>query len=301
MNLDEIAILSRMFSNLGITKLKLTGGEPLVRTDLEEIIRACRPYFKEISLTTNGHELSSRLENLKRSGLDRLNISLDSLNPKRYKKITGSNGVKSVEKVIEGIKIANKFELFPIKVNMVVMKGINDDEIFDMAVFCATNNSILQIIELETDRENEKNRRDESNFYNIYNKYHVDLRPIEYELSTLAYFVVTRRFQNRKKYVIPIKRILPRCKRKFEKYNIENIEKNIDKLNAEIEVVRSMHNTLFCAKCSRVRITSDGYLKPCLLSQNGHLDLLSLINKSDEKKAMETIREAIMNREPYWR
>ncbi len=281
MSPEEFVRISKLARRLGITKLKLTGGEPLMRKDLEAIVESCKPYFREISLTTNGRALSKRACGLSRAGLSRVNVSLDTLEPVRYKKLTG---VPGVNKVIEGIDEANRQGLVPVKVNMVVMKDFNEDEIFEMAHFCESRSSILQLIELETTKEEEDCVYYKSN--------HADLRAIEEDLARLSIKVVTRELHNRKKYIIPVDR-LPKSRKKW-KTSGEGI--------AEIEVVRPMHNTAFCANCTRIRITSDGKMKPCLLRSDNHLELVSMARSGkSEEELLDAMRKAIAQREPYWR
>lgn len=125
---SEIERIVRLFSILGIHKIRLTGGEPLVREDLSGIIRLCKNTdgIREVALTTNGILLAEKAETLKKSGLDRVNISIDSLDQKKYKEITRAN---SINKVLEGIDAAIIAGLNPVKINVVLIRGVNDDEI----------------------------------------------------------------------------------------------------------------------------------------------------------------------------
>lgn len=130
MSYEEIAAVLRVLAPMGVSKVRLTGGEPLVRKDLEALVHmiASIDGIKDISLTTNGLLLPSKAKLLKEAGLTRINISLDSLQEERYARITRGG---SVHKVLKGIEAAYEAGLDPIKLNMVLMKGFNEDEIRD--------------------------------------------------------------------------------------------------------------------------------------------------------------------------
>ena len=264
---EEIERLVRIASRLGIRKVKLTGGEPTVREDIIEIVRRIKPYVRDLSMTTNGSRLKELAEPLARAGLDRVNVSLHSLKPEVYKKITG---VDMLETVLDGIKEAVKY-LSPVKLNMTVMKGLNDGEIWDMIDFSAKTGAILQLIELEAPRE-----MTETTFFR---KYFYPLKPVEKELEKRAVKIRERRMHRRKKYFIPT-----------------------DYGTAEVEVVRAMHNTVFCANCTRLRVTSDGKFKTCLLRNDDLIDFLSAMrNGASDAELVDIFRKAVLKREPYWR
>ncbi len=250
MSLDEIIEICKAFYELDVEKVKITGGEPLVRSDIVEIV-AEMPKFKEISLVTNGYYLSKYAYELKEVGLDRVNVSLDTLNPETYRYITG---VKGLDRVLEGIETAYNAGLTPIKLNMVVMKGLNENEIDDILEFASKFNKnginvILQLIELVNNE-----------------KYYVSLEKIEERFKRLAKIVITRKLHARKQYIFG---------------------------NKAVEFVRPFHRE-FCMHCTRMRVTSDGKLKPCLL-RDETVDVRGL--KGD--KLFEAIRKAVELREPY--
>ena len=130
LNFDEIELLTHIFASEGVTEVRLTGGEPLVRKDLHVLVSKLIqiPGIKDISLTTNGYYLKAQAASLKAAGIKRINISLDSLRPERFEKITRSN---SFDRVMEGIDAAKKAGFDPIKINCVAIRGFNDDEIVD--------------------------------------------------------------------------------------------------------------------------------------------------------------------------
>ena len=131
LSFDEIVHLVKIFKNFGVEKIRLTGGEPLLRKEIEKLIeKIANVGFKDITLTTNGALLSKKARILKDAGLNRVTVSLDSLNDETFQKM---NDVKfPVRKVLEGIEEAHKIGLGPIKVNMVVKKGVNESEILPM-------------------------------------------------------------------------------------------------------------------------------------------------------------------------
>ncbi len=142
---QEIEQLVRVFAQLGVKRLRLTGGEPLVRKNVVDLVRRLSNIsgLDDISLSTNASQLSKYAKMLAKSGIARINVSLDSLQPERFKKIT--NG--SLDKVLAGLMAAKKANISPIKINMVVMKGINDDEVEDMVHFCIEQDFTLRFIE----------------------------------------------------------------------------------------------------------------------------------------------------------
>ena len=143
---DEMLLITRVFSELGVSHVRLSGGEPLLKKDIcllvKEISRLSG--INDVSLTTNGILLKKFAPSLKNAGLHRLNISLDSITPSKFKEITGGGDLK---KVLQGIDASLKYGLTPIKLNMVVMRGINDDEIIPMIKFCLKKRLILRLLE----------------------------------------------------------------------------------------------------------------------------------------------------------
>ncbi|MEW8506129.1 MAG: GTP 3',8-cyclase MoaA [Candidatus Thiodiazotropha sp.] len=142
---DEIERLVAQFAVLGVKHVRLTGGEPLVRKELDEIARRITklPGIEELSLSTNASRLSRFAERLSQAGVSRLNISLDSLDEDKFHEITGSR----LQPVLEGIARAQACGMSPIKINMVVMRGINDSEVESMIEYCMTHHLTLRFIE----------------------------------------------------------------------------------------------------------------------------------------------------------
>jgi len=263
MSAGEIERIVRVAASLGIWGVKLTGGEPLLRNDIIEIVQRISgiPGIRDISMTTNGFFLTQYAKQLKRAGLSRVNVSLDTLDPEKFKAITG---IDAYENVVRGIIEAVRAGLNPVKVNMVLLRGINENEVEDMIKFARENHLILQIIELE--------RASEDSFYM---QYHVHLNGVEEKLRRRASRVIVRRMHHRKKYVL--------------------------NGGVEVEVVRPMHNSEFCLHCNRIRLTSDGKLKPCLFRNDNLVDLLGPIrNGVSDEYLKELFIKAIKMRKPFF-
>lgn len=261
----EIERIATVAKNLGIRKIRLSGGEPLIRKDIVDITRKISALgFNDVSITTNGTLLEEYSEQLKEAGLNRVNISFDTLNPSIYQFITRSN---YLEKVKNGIKKAVEVGLYPVKVNMVIMRGLNHEEVWDMFQFCKEHGVILQIIELL--------KTDNCPDTDFFDDYYYDIGIIEERLRKEATDIKTRSFmQDRKKYFVD---------------------------GGEIEVVRPMDNTEFCQNCTRLRITPEGKLKPCLLRNDNLVDLIEPIRTGYSDEELEKLfLEAIANREPYY-
>lgn len=263
MTLEEIQRIVNVAASFGVARVKLTGGEPLLRKDIVDIVYEIKgtPGIKEVSMTTNGILLADYAERLKKAGLARVNVSLDTLDPEKFKRITG---VGALERVVSGIKKAVKVGLRPVKVNMVLLKGTNEDEVREMISFAKENGLVLQIIELHSVKEDE-----------IYGNYHADLGGVEDYLKNEAEKIIVRRMHHRRKYYLHS--------------------------GAEVEIVKPMHNTEFCRYCNRLRVTSDGRLKPCLFRND---NLIGLVGPMRQGVSEETLKnlfvEAVKRRKPYF-
>ncbi|MEM1582733.1 MAG: GTP 3',8-cyclase MoaA [Candidatus Bathyarchaeia archaeon] len=263
MSVDEIERIVRVAASLGVYGVKLTGGEPLLRSDIIDIVHRISSIkgIKDISITTNGFLLEKYAKQLKDAGLSRVNVSMDTLSADRFRMITS---VDAHERVLKGIIEAVNVGLNPVKVNMVLLKDINEDEVDDMIKFAEENGLILQIIELEQPNEN-----------TFYIKYHADLEGIERKLKERASRIIVRPMHHRRKYILSG--------------------------GAEVEVVRPMHNTEFCLHCNRIRLTSDGKLKPCLFRNNNLVDLLTPIRGgANDEYIKRLFIEAVKKRRPFF-
>ncbi|HEC28441.1 MAG TPA: GTP 3',8-cyclase MoaA [Gammaproteobacteria bacterium] len=142
---DEIERVMRAFSELGTRRVRITGGEPLIRKNLPRLASQLHriPGISDLSLSTNATRLNRQSQALKDAGISRMNVSLDTLNPERFKDITGGK----LEKVLSGLMAAKEAGFKPVKINMVLMRGINDDEIEGMVEFCIEHDFTLRFIE----------------------------------------------------------------------------------------------------------------------------------------------------------
>ncbi len=142
---DEIERVIAAFGRLGTKRIRITGGEPLVRKNIANLAKKLSklPGIEDLSLSTNATRLSKQANALKQSGISRINVSLDTLCPKKFKQITSGK----LDKVIAGLMAAKQASFSPIKINMVVMKGVNDDEVEDMVEFCIKHDFTLRFIE----------------------------------------------------------------------------------------------------------------------------------------------------------
>lgn len=265
MSTDEIFRVSKIARSIGIQKIRLSGGEPLIREDIVEIVSKISSLgFMDVSITTNGTLLDRYADDLLESGLKRVNVSLDTLNPETYHFITKRNYLEQTKK---GIESAVNAGLYPVKLNMVVMKGVNHHEIWDMFQFCQENGVILQLIELL--------KTDNCPDSDLINDYHYAMDDLEKELNRIADKVKTRQFmQDRKKYYVG---------------------------GGEIEVVKPMDNTKFCENCTRIRITPEGKLKPCLLRNDNLVDFIRPMRQGMSDNELEKLFiKAIKKREPFY-
>ena len=145
LSFDEIARVMGAFGQLGVQRVRITGGEPLVRKDIPDLVSrlAALPGINDISLSTNATRMARHAKALKDAGVARINVSLDSLKPEVFKQVTGGK----LEKVLDGLMAAKAAGFSPIKINMVAMKGVNDGEFEDMVEFCLAHGFTLRFIE----------------------------------------------------------------------------------------------------------------------------------------------------------
>jgi cyclic pyranopterin phosphate synthase len=237
---DEHERLARILVGMGIRKVRVTGGEPLVRPGVEDFIARLKTIgVHDISMTTNGHLLAERCDQLVAAGMDRINISLDSLHREKFERITRT---KAFDKVIAGIDAAQASRLRPVKVNAVLVRGINDDEVETFAEFARERDLIMRFIEF---------------------------MPLDADRAWTRDLVVTgaevqRRISARWP-LVPVVHERSETARKFR----------FADGRGEIGLISSVSQP-FCGFCSRIRLTADGKLRTCLFSKEDH-DLKSLL------------------------
>jgi len=258
----ELDRLATIFRGLGIRKIRLTGGEPLMREGIEDCVERLHALgFADLSMTTNGHLLADRCDNLVKAGLRRINISLDSLDPAKFEKITRA---KTFVSVMRGIDAVQNSKLAPAKINAVLVRGTNDDEIESFAAFARERGLVMRFIEfmpLDADRHW---RRDlVVSAAEIHDRIHArwPLVEIPHDLSETA--------------------------RKF---------RFTDGAPGEIGLIAPVTQP-FCGHCSRIRVTADGKLRTCLFSKDDH-DLRDLLRAgAADDDVIAYIRSVVMDKE----
>jgi cyclic pyranopterin phosphate synthase len=242
LSFEEIERLARVFLRFGIEKIRLTGGEPLVRRDLDRLIRrlASVTDLKDLSLTTNGALLSEQADRLYEAGLRRINVSIDSLRPDRFEAITKRG---SLPEVLKGIFAAKKAGISPIKINAVIIRGTNDDEILDLVEFARSGGFEMRFIEY----------MDVGNS----NAWSLEKTITKKEILDL----VNSRF--------PLREI-GRANGSAPAVDYEFLDGA-----GEIGIIGSVTEP-FCSSCTRVRLTADGKLVTCLFAESG-FDLKGLL------------------------
>ena len=191
MTVEEILRLIRIAISLGISRVKLTGGEPLLRKEIVEIVKGITGLegLTDLSMTTNGTHLKGLAKSLKAAGLSRVNVSLPTLNSEVYKEVMGGK----LEDALEGITAAVKAGLSPVKINMLLLKEVNDTDVEAMIEYAAKTGTILQMIELEPINLKK----------GYYEKHHLSLDVVEKKLKELAVDTQVREFmQKRRVYVL---------------------------------------------------------------------------------------------------
>jgi len=258
----ELDHLARVFVSLGIRKVRVTGGEPLVREGVEDYIgRLAALGIEDLSITTNGHLLAERIDRLVAAGLRRVNVSLDSLDPAKFEKITRT---KSFDTVMRGIDAVQASRLAPAKVNAVLVRGINDDEVEAFAGFARERGLVMRFIEfMPLDADRHWNRKLVVPAAEVYQRIHArwPLVQIPHEKSETA-----------------------------RKYGFA------DGTPGEIGLIAPVTQP-FCGHCSRIRLTADGKLRTCLFSKDDH-DLRGLLREgASEDELTHYIRSVVNEKE----
>jgi cyclic pyranopterin phosphate synthase len=232
---EEIATIAEAMVGLGVKKFRLTGGEPLVRKDLEILVAklAAFPEVEDLALSTNAVLLAEKAPALKAAGLKRVNVSLDTLRPETFKQISVN---ASLDKVLSGIAAAEAAGLTPIKLNMVVMKGVNDDEIEAMARLTFEKPWIIRFIEVMPMRQNPGKQVDQF----------VSTKDIRARLEAIGRMTPVERDQN----AGPAK------------------EFRYEGALGSVGWITPLSHT-FCGDCNRVRLTTAGKLRLCLFGESG--------------------------------
>ena len=260
LSLEEIVFLLRAFCELGVEKVRLTGGEPLVRRNVDWLLEQVgnlkrTTALKELTITTNGSQLTKYAESMVSSGVDRINISLDSLNPQRFRELTRTGDLNTV---LAGIESAKQAGFKRIKLNAVIMKGRNDDEVIDLAHFAIDNDLDISYIE-EMPLGQVSHQRQES-FYS--------------SDEALAELKTTFNLQHS----------LTNTGGPSRYYQVADT-------NSKVGFI-SPHSHNFCDTCNRVRVTTEGRLLLCL-GQEHSVDLREIIRQYPDD--IERLKQAIID------
>ncbi|MCF8001879.1 MAG: GTP 3',8-cyclase MoaA [Halanaerobiales bacterium] len=261
MSYEEIYQVTKIASKLGITKVRITGGEPLARLNSEELIGMINSIdeIEEITMTTNGVSFAEKAEILKENGLSRINISLDTLDRKQYKQITGKD---KLDKVMESIKKAKELDLSPVKVNTVLIKGYNDDQLDDFIKFMDEEDIVLRFIEYMP-IGNGKNNDNHISLKEIKNRLEEKhtLTPVDVKGNGPAHYFKISGYKGKLGFISPF-----------------------------------THN--ICDNCNRLRLTSDGKLRSCLLKED-ETSLYSDNELLSEEKIKKIFLKSIKSKSPH--
>lgn len=257
LTLEEINRIASIFISMGVEKIRITGGEPLVRKNINTLFDnlSKNKELKELTLTTNASQLVKKARMLKASGVERINISLDSLNPLNFKKMTRTG---DLGKVLNGIQHAINIGLKQIKLNTVIMKGINDHEIFDLINFAINKNIDITFIE--------------------------EMPLGVTEFSRKSTFISNDEILEKIKANYTIDKIAYRTGGPAEYWQILDTKSRIGLI--------SPHSHNFCEDCNRVRLSCKGELFLCL-GQEDKIELMPLIRKYPDDD--QPIKDAILN------
>ena len=253
LNYEEIIRIAAVAARLGVRKIRLTGGEPLVRKNLAFLVSSLRaiPGIEDLSLTTNGILLGQHAKTLADAGLDRVNISIDSFRPERYREITRGG---DLDAVLRGIQAAEQAGLRPLKINMVPMRGMNEDEILDFAGITIDTERHVRFIECMPVGS--------ANFWD--SEKYVTTAEIRGVIETLGSLSPVRvRKNGPSKY-----------------YRIEGAKGVVGFISA------LTHH--YCGDCNRLRLTADGKLRPCLFSET-EIDIRSAIRAGSPDEEIERL------------
>ena len=252
LSFDEIERVIKAFTELGVARVRLTGGEPPVRKNIAELSQrlTALPGLDDLSLSTNATLLDNQADALKQAGISRINVSLDSLKPERFKKITGGE----LQPVLDGLMAAKQAGFTPIKINMVAMKGINDDEFENMVEFCLQHDFTLRFIETmpmgATGEDATDHYLDLSTVKQLLSKRY-ELIPGMMPGGGPARYVQVKDTNLRIGFITPI----------------------------------SQH---FCESCNRVRLSTDGTLYLCL-GQDDKVELRPLLRQGISDDDLKTV------------
>jgi cyclic pyranopterin phosphate synthase len=262
---EEIERAVEVFASLGVEKVRLTGGEPMLRRDIETLVAklARVPGVRDLALTTNGFNLAERAAGLKAAGLDRVTVSLDSLKRASFNEITG---VDMLGRVLEGIRAAERVGLTPIKVNAVIVRGHNETEVADMAAFARDHGVHVRFIEyMPLDSGHGWSRE-----------------------SVVSGAEIRQAINER--FLLVAKKV-ERGSETATRYRFA------DGAPGEIGIIAPVTEP-FCGACSRVRLTADGQIRTCLFSKVEHSLRDRVRSGATRDELVEYIQSVVLKKEP---
>jgi len=263
LSFEEIEQVARLLVGMGIEKIRLTGGEPLLRQELEKLVAMLSRLegVRDLALTTNGFHFAQKAVALRQAGLRRVSFSLDSLEPANFRKVTGRDGLAEV---LDGIRLAQELGFHPIKVNAVIIRGINEHEVEALADFARTSGVSMRFIEF---------------------------MPLDSARVWL------------RELVVPAREILARLQARFDLQPVPpaNASETARRWRfadgpAEIGLIAPVSEP-FCGHCNRLRLTADGQIRTCLFSVTEH-DLRGRLRRGDSPERLEEfIRQTVWQKE----
>lgn len=263
LSFEEILRVVRVCATIGVSKIKISGGEPLVRKGVFKLLESIisLPGIKDVSLTTNGVLVKKYIKELKNAGLKRMNISVDTLDARKFRRIAGPGELADV---LSGIDAAIE-EGFFVKLNVVMMKGINDDEILEFAKFALEKKLVVRFIELMPMIDNRLLSRD----------FYMSCEAVKDRLQDLG-------------------RLTPVYAKSFGNGPAEYFK------TGDLSLVAGFISPIsckFCSSCNRIRMTSAGMLMPCLASSDG-FDLKGPLRQNKEEDILVLLNKAILGKPP---
>jgi cyclic pyranopterin phosphate synthase len=258
---EEFERLAGILVGMGIRKIRVTGGEPLVRPGVEDFIARLKALgVQDLSMTTNGHLLAERCDRLVAAGLNRINISLDSLDRKKFEEVTRT---KTFDQVMAGIEAAQASRLRPVKVNAVLVRGINDNEVEAFAEFAREKDIVMRFIEF---------------------------MPLDADRAWTRDLVVTAdEIHRRISALWPLIPIVHERSETARKYRFADGR-------GEIGLIAPVTHP-FCGHCSRIRLTADGKLRTCLFSKEDHDLKFMLRGGATDREIGDAIRAIVEKKE----
>lgn len=260
LSFEEICRVVRLAVPLGVRKVRLTGGEPLLRRDLPDLVGQLSriPGIEDMALTTNGSRLAETAEALRSAGLQRINVSIDSLDPERFRRITRRG---DLDHVIDGLFAAQKAGLGPVKINAVIERGVNEDDVLDLVEFGRAHGFVVRFIEYM-------------------------------DVGTANAWRLER--------TVPKREILERIRARYPLEPVGRDDGNAPAVDyafrdgkGRVGVVASVTEP-FCGACSRGRLTADGRLVTCLFSRTGH-DLKAQLRSGADDREVRGWMHAVWN------